>query len=43
MKVVRLSASRTCRLYPEEMFLALIFTRGWVDPRANVVSKGICH
>jgi hypothetical protein len=28
MKVVSLSASRTGRLYPQEMFLALIFTRG---------------
>jgi hypothetical protein len=28
MKVVRSSASRTSRLYPHEMFLILIFTRG---------------
>ena len=28
MKVVRLSASRTGRLYPQEMFLVLIFTEG---------------
>ena len=32
MKVVRLSASRTGHFYPQEMFLVLIFTRGWVDP-----------
>jgi len=28
MKIVRLSASRTGHLYPNEMFLVLIFTRG---------------
>ena len=35
MKVVRLSASRTGRHYPLEMFLVLIFTRGWVDPQGH--------
>jgi hypothetical protein len=25
---------------PEGMFLLLIFTRGWVDPRARVLSEG---
>jgi len=36
----RLSASGTGRIYPQEMFLVLIFTGGWVDPRAMVPSEG---
>jgi hypothetical protein len=43
MKVVRLSAQRIGRLYPQEVFLILISVGGLVDLRTIVRLVGLCQ
>ena len=43
MKVVSLSALRTGRLYPQEIFVVLIPVKCWVNPKAMVWPGRFCQ